>query len=161
MLKLVWDTSAIINIKEPNAQGYSPAHSLHKDLNDGWIDTPYMNIFPALAIFEVAATVSRKHRDGHKMLREFYLLDENSLIYDVNADLVEKSYQLFTEQEFSQLRGADLVFACIAAVEDAWLITMDKAFKQHVGSRIHVLDLNASRDEAKYRDDIKTYLSQP
>jgi hypothetical protein len=33
--KFVWDTSALINIKEPNENGYSPAHSLYKDFNDG------------------------------------------------------------------------------------------------------------------------------
>ena len=51
MKKLVWDTSAIINIKEPNARGYSPGWSLYKDFNDGWIPGPYLNIFPALALF--------------------------------------------------------------------------------------------------------------
>jgi hypothetical protein len=30
MRKLVWDTSAILKIKEPNGFGYSPAHSLWK-----------------------------------------------------------------------------------------------------------------------------------
>jgi hypothetical protein len=46
MLKLVWDTSALVNIKEPNEHGYSPGHSLWKDLADGWIEGPYQNIIP-------------------------------------------------------------------------------------------------------------------
>jgi hypothetical protein len=117
MLKLVWDTSAIVNIKEPNATGYSPGHSLYKDLNDGWIDTPYKNIFPTLAVFELEATVSRLHRKGSRMLREFYLMNEHSMLYDIDSEFIEKSHQFFTEPGFSLLQGADLVFACIAAVE--------------------------------------------
>ena len=42
MRKLVWDTSAIMTIKEPDQQGYSPAYSLFKDLSDGWIPGPYL-----------------------------------------------------------------------------------------------------------------------
>jgi hypothetical protein len=89
--KFVWDTSAIINIKEPNENGYSPGHSLIKDLSDGWIPGPYLNIFPSLAVFEVSATVSRMHRDGKRILREFYLMDENSMLYDVDQSLISKS----------------------------------------------------------------------
>ena len=150
--KLVWDTSAIINIKEPNSQGYSPAYSLIKDLSDRCIPGPYLNIFPTLAVFEVAATVSRKLRTGEKILREFYLLDENSTMYDVNESLVRDSSALFPQKGFSQLRGADLVFACIARLEDATLVTLDGAFQKLVGEAIDVLDLNASRDEPLYRD---------
>jgi hypothetical protein len=160
MLKLVWDTSAIINIKEPNGQGYSPGHSLYKDLNDGWIDTPYQNIFPALAIFEVEATVSRLNRKGRRMLREFYLMNEHSVLYNIDSGFIEKSHKFFAEPGFSNLHGADLVFACIAAVENAWLVTMDKAFATHVGRHIRVLDLNQSREDARYRRDIDAFLAE-
>ncbi len=160
MLKLVWDTSAIVNIKEPDGSGYSPGHSLYKDLDDGWIDTPYQNIFPTLAVFEVAATVSRLQRKGQRMLREFYLMNEHSVLYNVDSAFIEKSRELYAAPGFSVLQGADLVFACIAAVEDAWLVTMDKAFATHVGSRIRVLDLNASRNEPQYRDNIDAFLDQ-
>ena len=109
MHKFVWDTSAIVNIKEPNERGYSPGHSLYKDFNDGWIDEPYLNIFPSLAVFEVNATVSRIHRDGGNMLREFYLLGENSKIYDLNQELIYKSVDLFARSGFSELRGASFL----------------------------------------------------
>lgn len=161
MLRLVWDTSAIVNIKEPDGNGYSPGHSLYKDLDDGWFDTPYQNIFPTLAIFEVAATVSRLHRKGQRMLREFYLMNEHSVLYNVDSAFIEKSHELYAEPGFTFLQGADLVFACIAAVEDAWLVTMDKAFATHVGDRIRVLNLNASRDEPQYRNNIGAFLGNP
>jgi hypothetical protein len=66
--KLVRDTSALLNIKEPNAEGCHYA-----DFSGGWIPGPYLNIFPALGYFELQASISRKHREGGRMLREFYL----------------------------------------------------------------------------------------
>lgn len=151
MIKFVWDTSAIINIKEPNSEGYSPGHSLFKDFSDGWISGPYQNIFPSLAVFEVSATVSRMHRDGRHILREFYIMDENSKLYDVDQCLISKSYDLFAKQGFDQLRGADLVFACIAYIEGAYLITKDKQFGKTVAEYIRIIDLNDSLDSPKYR----------
>lgn len=149
--KFVWDTSAIINIKEPNTQGYSPGHSLIKDLSDGWIPGPYQNIFPSIAVFEVSATVSRMHRDGKPILRELYLMDENSILYNVDEALISKSYDLLGRPGFDQLRGADLVFACIASIENAYLVTKDKVFTKFLASQIQVIDLEESLETPKYR----------
>ena len=149
--KFVWDTSAIINIKEPNTEGYSPGHSLIKDLSDGWIPGPYQNIFPSIAVFEVSATVSCMHRDGKPILREFYLMDDNSIIYNVDEVLISKSNDLLAKPGFDQLHGADLVFACIASIENAYLVTKDKAFTKYLASQIRVIDLEESLDTPKYR----------
>ncbi len=151
MKKFVWDTSAIINIKEPNKERYSPAHSLYKDLADGWIEGPYLNIFPSLAVFEVAATVSRMHRDGVKILRDFYIMNDNSILYNIDQDLITKCNDLFAKDGFCQLRGADLIFACIAFVENAYLVTLDKHFEKSVSGQVKVIDLNESRESANYR----------
>ncbi len=150
--KFVWDTSAIVNIKEPDGHGYSPGYSLIKDLSDGWIPGPYLNIFPTLAVFEVSATVSRMHRDGKKILRDFYLLDENATTYDIDQNLISRSSELFARPGFDKLRGADLVFACIAYVESAYLVTLDRGFAQNVSQYVEVIDLNDSRRTATYRD---------
>lgn len=151
MNKFVWDTSAIINIKEPNHDGYSPGHSLIKDLSDGWIDIPYLNIFPSLAVFEVSATVSRMHRDGKKILHEFYLMDDHAILYDVDEKLISNSHKLHAKEGFDKLRGADLVFACIAYIENAYLVTLDKHFIKYVSDHIKIIDLNDSRSSPKYR----------
>jgi predicted nucleic acid-binding protein len=150
--KFVWDTSAIINIKQPDENGYSPAYSFIKDFSDGWLPGPYLNIFPSLAVFEVSATVSRMHREGERILREFYLMDENAILYDVDKALIQKSYDLHARLGFDKLKGADLVFACIAAIEDAHLVTLDKAFRRHMNGVIKIIDLNDSLSTAKYRD---------
>lgn len=153
MKKFVWDTSALINIKEPDANGYSPGHSLMKDLADGWIAGPYENIYPALAVFEVNATVSRMHREQKSILREYYIMNEHSRIYAIDEPLISKCNDLVTRNGFASLRGADLVFACIAYLEGAYLVTKDKGFSA-VASDVSIIDLNESIRDAKYRDQI-------
>jgi hypothetical protein len=150
--RFVWDTSAILNIKEPNENGYSPGYSLIKDLSDGAIPGPYQNIFPALGAFELNASVSRMHREEKKILRAFYIIDDRSVIYPIDHALIHRSSDLFTLDGFSSLRGADLVFACIAYLEDAYLVTLDGDFT--AVSQLRVLDLNSSRHSPRYRQQL-------
>lgn len=107
--KIVWDTSALLNTKEPDATGYSPGHSLMKDLTDGWIPGPYLNIYPSIAIFELNASVSRAEREGRRVLRDFYIFDRHSKIVSIDSRLMRRSSPLFTKAGFDRLRGADLI----------------------------------------------------
>ena len=150
MKTFVWDTSVLMNIKESGLNGYTPGYSLMKDLSDGCIPGPYFNIFPAIAWFEVSATISRKHREGSKTLRDFYILNEHSTVYPVDHNLVQRCADVVTTDGFSMLHGADLVFACIAHIEDAYLVTLDNHFN-HVSSHIKVINLNESRISPEYR----------
>ncbi len=149
--KFVWDTSALLNIKEPNVNGYSPGYSLFKDLSDGWIPGPYQNIFPAIGAFELNASVSRKHREGKGVLREFYLLDDNSVVYPIDEALIRRSADLVVLDSFAKLRGADLIFACIAHLEDAYLVTLDNHFDAVAGVA-KVVNLNGSMESPEYRE---------
>lgn len=149
--RFVWDTSALLNIKEPNGLGYSPAHSFYKDFSDGCIPGPYFNIYPAIAVFELQASISRAHREGRKMLRDFYVVSNNSVVYPIDQELIYRCSDLFNKPGFSSLRGGDLIFACIARVEDAYLVTLDKGFSA-VADQIRVIDLNDSRKSANYRN---------
>ena len=151
MKKFVWDASALVNIKEPNGQGYSPGYSLFKDLSDGWIDGPYQNIFPAIVAFELDATVSKLHRKGKQILRDFFVVDENSIVYPIDRTLIGKCAALVERPGFSNLHGADLIYACIAHMESAFLVTLDKHFDA-VASDVKVINLNESRDRPAYRD---------
>ena len=147
--RFVWDTSALLNIKEPNTEGYSPGYSLYKDFSDGWLG-PYFNIYPSIAVFELQASISRLHREGRQMLRDFYIVSDESVVYPINQELIYRCKKLFDAPGFSSLRGADLIFACIAKLEDAYLVTLDKGFSA-VASEIRVLDLNESREAPRYR----------
>jgi hypothetical protein len=101
--KLVWDTSALINIKEPNSQGYSPGHSLWKDLSDGWIKGPYLNIIPAVAAFETS--VSRKRREGSRMLHDFYLMGDNEILYPIDEKLIFMASKFVRAPPFDGFEG--------------------------------------------------------
>jgi predicted nucleic acid-binding protein len=150
MLKLVWDTSALVNIKEPNNDGYSPGHSLWKDLADGWIPGPYQNIIPAISVFEISSAVSVKLKVGTKILREFYIMGDNEILYPIDQKLLYASSEIVASEGFEKLRGADLIFACIAKIEEACLITLDNHF-DNVADKITVINLNDSREEPRYR----------
>ncbi len=149
MLKLVWDTSALMNIKEPNERGYSPGHSLWKDLADGCIVGPYENIIPTIAVFEINAAVSRLHREDGRMVRDFRLIGPNERLYDIDVKFMRESAELVRMGGFDRLRGADLIFACIASLEKAWLVTLDRNF-EHVAEKIKVIDLKLSINEPEY-----------
>jgi hypothetical protein len=43
-----------------------------------------------------------------------------------------------------------LIFACVAKLENAWLVTLDQHFAA-VRNEITVIDLNDSREGARYR----------
>ena len=151
MKKFVWDASALVNIKEPDSSGYSPGHSLFKDLADGWIDGPYLNIYPAIAAFEIDATVSKLHRKDKQVLRDFFIVNEHSSIYPIDQKLISKCAPLAARSGFSALHGADLIYACIAHIEQAYLVTLDRHFEV-VASEIQVIDLNQSRSSPRYRN---------
>ena len=154
VVRFVWDTSALLNIKQPNGQGYSPSYSLYKDFSDGWLSGPYFNIYPSISVYELQASISRLHREGRKVLRDFYIVSENSVVYPIDQELIYRSNHLFDAPGFSSLRGADLIFACIAKLENAILVTLDKGFAA-VAPFVSVLDLNDSRESAKYRSRFK------
>ena len=85
------------------------------------------------------------------MLRDFYIVSENSTVYTIDQDLIYRCSHLFDQPGFSSLRGGDLIFACIAHVEDAYLVTLDRGFSA-VSTQVRVIDLNDSRDSPNYRD---------
>jgi hypothetical protein len=51
---------------------------------------------------------------------------------------------------FDRLRGADLVFACIAYLEGAFLVTLDNHFG-HIAKHVEVIDLRDSKLSPEYR----------
>jgi hypothetical protein len=101
-------------------------------------------------MFEVSAAVSGKLRRGVKILREFYIMGDNEILYPIDQNLLYASNEIVASSGFDKLFGADLIFACIAKVEAASLITLDDHFNQ-VADKISVVNLNESRVEARYR----------
>jgi predicted nucleic acid-binding protein len=103
---------------------YSFFQNLHQDDKATWV-------VPGLIIFEFQATQSkryRKLRPGQPVFRNSPLTYENTELYDVNKKFLAKVYKLNLYNRFSTLRGADLLYACIARVENIPLVTHDSDF---------------------------------
>ena len=131
--KFVWDASALIatvNSRDPN----------HIECYSFWEDNKEATfLFPAIAWFEFQATQSRALREGKKALRELYILDEKNRVVDIDNQLVGDVAKAGLHERFSKLRGADLIYACIAALEDAPLVTVDKHFARIEGLKVVLL----------------------
>jgi predicted nucleic acid-binding protein len=85
-------------------------------------------------MFEYQATQSRKYREsrpGKKVFREAPLFVDKCELFQITTEFLwtvseQKLYDLFLN-----LKGADLVYACIAKAESIPLVTHDKQFNQY------------------------------
>lgn len=86
-------------------------------------------VIPSVAYFEFQATVSRMAREQRTKdpLRGIFMLIPVEK-YNVDYALIEKAGKLGLFNKLSPLKGADLIFASIAAIEEYILITTDKDF---------------------------------
>lgn len=92
-----------------------------------------VSIFPALAWFEYQAVASRLDREGAKLTRELYLLDGKNIVLPMDQEFIQRCASENLVTRFSSLRGADLVYACAAALENATLVTFDQGLRKSVG----------------------------
>jgi predicted nucleic acid-binding protein len=128
--KFVWDTSALISA----VRSLDPFHlSCYSFMRDHSQD---IHVFPSIAWFEMQATLSRLERDGKRVLRDLYLLDDKNYMLDIDLAFIRKTSEQNLHIKFSSLRGADLIFACAAVIEGATLVTRDKAFLELDGLNV-------------------------
>jgi hypothetical protein len=86
----------------------------HDDNDEVWW------VVPGLVFFEFQATQSTRYRTrlpGEPVFRNAPLHYENAELYHVTKKFLAKVYELDLYERFSRLRGADLLYACIACVE--------------------------------------------
>ena len=74
------------------------------------------------AYFEYQATLSR---NGFNY-RGLHI--ENVEVFDLTREFTEKCAAQKMFDKFTKLRGADLIYACVAKMLDAPLVTLDKDF---------------------------------
>ena len=122
------DASVLASIVNSNDAEHFSCYSFFRNLND---DDKALWIVPGLIIFEFQATQSKRYqklRPGQPVFRNSPLTYENTELYDVNKNFLAKVYKLHLYNKFSRLRGADLLYACIARVENIPLVTHDSDF---------------------------------
>ncbi|OQW65114.1 MAG: hypothetical protein BVN28_02005 [Nitrospira sp. ST-bin4] len=122
------DASVLASIVNSDDAEHFSCYSFFRDLND---DDKALWVVPGLIFFEFQATQSRRYRELHpdrSVFRPAPLFYENSEIYHVTKRFLKKVYELNLYDVFSRLRGADLLYACIARVENIPLVTHDSHF---------------------------------
>ncbi len=88
-------------------------------------------VVPGLIFFELQAMRSRRNRERIDIRPPFHsvpLYLENTQLYEITPTFLQRVEELDLYRTFDFLRGADLLYACIARVEDLPLVTRDGHF---------------------------------
>ena len=129
--RYVLDTSVLTSIVNSDDSEHWSCYSFFKILHDAdnaiWV-------VPGLIVFEFQATQSRRYRErrpGEPIFRHAPLFYTNTELYHVTKKFLIKVCDLHLYDMFRFLKGADLLYACIAKVEGIPLVTHDKAFDRY------------------------------
>jgi predicted nucleic acid-binding protein len=93
-------------------------------------------VVPGLIFFELQAVRARRKRDmieNSPPYARIPLYVENSELYEVTPTFLKIVWDLNLYDVFLSLKGADLLYACIAKVENIPLVTHDRDFDQYEG----------------------------
>jgi predicted nucleic acid-binding protein len=129
--RLVLDASmmgAVLNMDEP---AHQESYSYFRNLHDA---DAVLWVVPGLLFFEVQAIRARRFRKGtdtSPIYQRIPLFEENCEIYEITADFLRRVWELDLYRKFGTLKGADLLYACIAFVEQLPLVTLDRDFDRH------------------------------
>jgi len=122
------DANVLASIVNSDDDEHFNCYSFFRNLHD---DDKAIWVVPGLIFFEFQATQSKRnkrHRPGYSVFRHAPLFYENTELYHVTKKFLAKVYQLGLYDKFNSLKGADLLYACIAKIEGIPLVTHDKDF---------------------------------
>jgi predicted nucleic acid-binding protein len=120
--------ASVLNMDDPNHQ---ESYWFFKNLHDADAATW---VVPGLIFFELQATRARRFREKRDALPVYGripLYFDNCEIYEVTPTFLQKVWDLDLYRKFDSLKGADLLYACIAHVEHIPLVTQDRDFDRH------------------------------
>jgi predicted nucleic acid-binding protein len=126
--RYVLDTSVLVSIVNSDDAEHFSCYSFFQNLHN---NDKAIWVVPGVIFFEFQATQSKRYRErrpGHPVFRNAPLFYTNTELYHVTKKFLNKVYELGLYDIFSSLRGADLLYACIARVENLPLVTHDKGF---------------------------------
>lgn len=129
--RYVLDTSVLVSIVNSDDAEHFSCYSFFRNLHD---EDKAIWVVPGVIFFEFQATQSRLYRErrpGHPVFRNAPLFYTNTELYHVTKKFLTRVYDLELYDKFSSLRGADLLYACIAKVENLPLVTHDKGFDRY------------------------------
>ena len=119
---------AVLNMDDP---AHQESYWYFKDLHDA---DAALWVVPGLIFFELQAIRARRFRQGtdaSPIYQRIPLFEENCEIYEITGPFLRKVWELDLYRKFGTLKGADLLYACIAFVEQLPLVTLDRDFDRH------------------------------
>ena len=125
------DASVLASIVNSDDAEHFSCYSFFQNLHD---EDKALWVVPGLIFFEFQATQSRRYRErrlGKPVFRNAPLFYTNTELYRVTKKFLIKVSELDLYDKFSLLRGADLLYACIARVEGIPLVTHDTGFDRY------------------------------
>lgn len=125
------DASVLTSIVNSDDVHHLPCYSFFRNHHD---DDTAMWIIPGLIFFEFQAAQSRRYREkrpGKPVFRFAPLFVKKCQLYHVTQKFLHRVHELELYDLFNHLKGADLLYACIAKVEGIPLVTHDKQFTQY------------------------------
>ncbi len=123
---LIPDSSFIISAVNSRDAFHSCCYSYWKN-TEGKV----LWIIPDLVFFEFQAAQSRCYKGKDEPYRWLGLHRGNSRRIRLTNKLLEKIWDMRLYDTFSSLKGADLLFACIAKAESLPLVTLDSHFEKY------------------------------
>ena len=135
--RVVLDASVLVSVVNSDDEFHLPCYQYFRESDDAgtiWV-------VPGLIVFEFEATQSRRYREKGRdaVYRHAPLYDRNTELCQVTREFLQRVGELNLYDVFARLRGADLLYACIAKIEGIPLVTHDLAFKAFA-SEIEMID---------------------
>jgi predicted nucleic acid-binding protein len=124
--RLIPDSSFIVSVVNSKDALHGPCYSYWKNSED-----KVLWIIPDLVFFEFQAAQSRRYQGKDEPYRELSLHRGNSRRFRITNKLLGTMWDMKLYDVFSGLKGADLLFACIAKAENLPLITCDNHFEKY------------------------------
>lgn len=129
--RVVLDASVITSVVNSDDAFHQPCYQYFRDRHDAG---DVIWVIPGLIMFEFQATQSRRYRErrpGQPVYRDSPLYVDQCEVFQVTKDFLWAVSEAKLYDLFAQLRGADLLYACIAKLERIPLVTHDKGFERY------------------------------
>lgn len=127
------DANVLASIVDSRDAEHFSCYSFFRNLHD---EDAAIWVVPGLIFFEFQATQSKKAKKRGKSsspYRHAPLFETNTELYHVTESFLAKVWDLELYNKFGHLKGADLLYACIAKVENIPLVTHDADFDKCQG----------------------------
>ena len=157
--RYVLDASVLTSIVNSDDAEHFIYHSFFRNYHD---EDSAIWVVPGLIFLEFQTVQSRCCRDGKlkgSVFRHALLFIEKCELYQVTASFLARVWELNLYDIFSQLKRADLLYACIAKVDGILLVTHDVGFDRY-SSELTIIkprELYRFKGEVSIEHNGKTY----